>query len=137
MTSNKNQHFVPRCHFKPFTKDREGYAINLLNIDRLRSIRHAPTRNQCSGDYFYGEDLVIESSLTEYEGAYSSIVALIHEPGHRLTDQERFRLREFWHLQYLRTEAASRRAIEITEGLHTVAGAESFAQSIRDAVQPQ
>lgn len=34
MASNKNQHFVPRCHLRPFTRDTEGKVINLFNLDR-------------------------------------------------------------------------------------------------------
>ena len=32
MADLKNQHFVPRCLFKPFTSRQEGKAINLYNI---------------------------------------------------------------------------------------------------------
>ena len=52
MADNKNQHYVPRVHLKPFTLDGEGLAINLLNIDRMKPISNAPVKNQCSGDYF-------------------------------------------------------------------------------------
>ena len=34
MPSNKNQHFVLRCHLKPFTLNGEGVAINIFNIPR-------------------------------------------------------------------------------------------------------
>lgn len=56
MASNKNQHFVPRCHLKPFTLDSTKKNINLFNIDREQILENVPIKNQCSSDYFYGSD---------------------------------------------------------------------------------
>src|SRR5439155_750653 len=62
MATNKNQHFVPRCYLRPFTLDSGGLAITLLNIDRMKFVEGAPVKHQCSGDYFYGEDLALEKA---------------------------------------------------------------------------
>ena len=137
MASNKNQHFVPRCHLKSFTLDGENLAISLFNIDRLGFIQNAPVKNQCSGDYFYGKDKLLEGALQAIEGAYGQVVSEIFQPHYCLDDEHRRCLRRFWLLQYMRTEAASRRTVEMQEGLREVVGAsaEGFRSSIREAVQ--
>lgn len=109
VATNKNQHFVPRCYLKAFTKDGENLAINLLNLDRQRAIPAAPVKNQCSGDYFYGQDDRLETAIRSVEGSYGNTVARIHAPGYQLTDTDRSVLRTFMLFQHLRTEAASRR----------------------------
>lgn len=68
MASNKNQHFVPRCYLRPFTINCNNKAINLFNIDKQKFIKNAPVKHQCSRDYFYGEDLIIEKALQPIEG---------------------------------------------------------------------
>lgn len=45
VATNKNQHFVPRCYLKAFTQGGENLAINLLNLDRQRTIPAAPVNN--------------------------------------------------------------------------------------------
>ena len=137
MTSNKNQHFVPRCYLRPFTLDCANLAINLFNIDRLKFIEGAPVKNQCSGDYFYGKDLALEKALEFTERAYSVTLRNILTPGFRMTDSDRSFLRRFWLLQHMRTEAASRRAEEMTAAMVDIAGidANDFRLGIRDAVQ--
>jgi hypothetical protein len=137
MASNKNQHFVPRCYLRPFTVDGADAAINLYNIDRQKLIRMAPVKSQCSGDYFYGKDDQLERAIQHLEGEYARGLRAIMEPGYGLTEQHRHLLRLFWLFQHLRTEAASRRAIEMNEGLRKTAGVkdDSFRLEIREAVQ--
>lgn len=113
MATNKNQHYVPRCHFQPFTKDEEGLSINLFNLDRRSLIRNAPVKHQCSGDYFYGQDPELESLIQELEGSYGAVRKAVHQPGYRLTDEHREALKDFWLFQHLRTEAASRQFAEM------------------------
>ncbi|MEO8332135.1 MAG: DUF4238 domain-containing protein [Gallionella sp.] len=137
MATNKNQHFVPRCYLRPFTIDSANLAINLFNIDRLKFIECASVKHQCSGDYFYGEDLGLEKALQFTEGSYAAALREILKPNYNLTDSHRKLLRRFWLLQHMRTEAASRRAIEMTEAMGDVIGGEasSFRLGIREAVQ--
>lgn len=137
MATNKNQHFVPRCYLRPFTLDSANVVINLYNIDRQRFIENAPVKHQCSSDYFYGENLRLEKVLQFTEGAYAEVLRKILEPGYRLTNAHRAFLQHFWLLQHMRTEAASRRAIEMSDGMGTVIGGEArnFKLGIRDAVQ--
>jgi hypothetical protein len=136
VASNKNQHFVPRCYLKPFTQNGEGLAISLLNIDQHRIVLTAPVKHQCSGDYFYGKDLSLEKALQQVEGLYANSLMRVLADRHVLTDQDRVLFRSFWLLQHLRTEAASRRTADMTNGLADVAQApEAFRMAIREAVQ--
>lgn len=111
MALNKNQHFVPRCYLRAFSRAGAGIVINLFNIDRRRSIPNAPMKGQCSKSYFYGEDLRVERILQRFEGSYAVMLAQIVQPAYRLTDEHRQQLKNFWCLQHLRTEAISKRAI--------------------------
>lgn len=116
MASNKNQHYVPRCLLKPFTKDGDGLCINLFNLDRGRLVRGAPVKNQCSGDYFYGKDADLERAIQGMEARYGMVRDAVHEPGYRLTDEHRQALKDFWLFQYMRTDAAARRIAEMANG---------------------
>nr|WP_297401728.1 DUF4238 domain-containing protein [uncultured Marinobacter sp.] len=137
MASNKNQHFVPRCYLREFTIQAENKAINLFNVDRKKFIEGAPVKNQCSGDYFYGRDRQIETALQSTEGTYSSTLREILEPGYFLKDEHRTFLKRFWLLQHMRTEAASRRSVEMTEQMGKAVGddPQQFRMGIDEAVQ--
>lgn len=136
MATNKNQHFVPRCYLRPFTVDEADAAINLYNIDRKRFISNAPVKHQCSGDYFYGKDDLLEAAIRSLETAYARVLREVLAPNYSLRDEHRVTLRRFWLLQHLRTEQASVRAVEMTQATETVPGIEpSFRLQIRDAVQ--
>ena len=137
MATNKNQHFVPRCYLRSFTYNSENKAINLFNIERLRFIELAPVKHQCSGDYFYGEDPLLEKAIQFMEGSYASSLHEIFSNGYQLSDLHRTILRRFWLLQYLRTEAASKRAVEVTEDVRETIGVSKseFNLEIREAVQ--
>lgn len=136
MATNKNQHFVPRCYLKAFSKNGEGVAINLFNIDRKKLIQNAPLKHQCSKDYFYGENQKLENAIQFTEGAYGSIVKQVLTPGYKFTEDHKQFLKLFWLLQYLRTEAASRRQVEMFKGINTTVGGmpEEFVPSIKEAV---
>jgi len=136
MATNKNQHFVPRCYFRPFSRDAAGRVINLFNIDRNVLIKNAPVRHQCSGDYFYGQDANLEKGIQAIEGYYATILPRVVSHPFKLTDFDRLIIRRFWLLQYLRTEASSRRAAEMMSGMGSYTGIEAnhFRLEIRDAV---
>ena len=137
MATNKNQHFVPRCYLKTFTHNGESLAINLLNLDRQRAIPAAPVKNQCSGDYFYGQDDDLETAIRAVEGSYASALERIHSPRYALTNSDKAVLRTFMLFQHLRTEAASMRSVEMFAGMERSIGAPlpGFIPSIKDAVQ--
>ena len=137
MATNKNQHFVPRCYLKAFTHNGENLSINLLNLDRQRAIPAAPVKNQCSGDYFYGQDDVLESAIRTVEGGYAAAVARIHTPKYELTDSDKAVLRTFMLFQHMRTEAASRRSVEVFAGMENSIGTPlpGLKPSVKEAVQ--
>lgn len=137
MATNKNQHFVPRCYLKAFTQSGENLAINLFNLDRERVIQGAPVKNQCSGDYFYGQDSLLETAIQSIERGYAATIARIHAPSYQLTDADRAMLRTFMLFQHMRTEAASQRTAEMYAGVGNAFGESStdFKLSIKEAVQ--
>lgn len=141
MPDNKNQHFVPRCHLKPFTVRGEGRSINLVNLDRMTAIPGAPVKSQCSGDYFYGHDAKLERAIRFVEEGYARGVQDLLDNRPRLLPGHRMVLLRFILLQHLRTEAASRRAFEMTRvmlempGVEVEGGVPAFRDAIRAAVR--
>ena len=91
---------------------------NLFNIDRLAFVRNAPVKHQCSGDYFYGQDEKLEKAIRFQEGSYATALSAILQPRFMLDQGHRVGLRRFWLFQDMRTEAASRRAVEMQGGRH-------------------
>lgn len=137
MATNKNQHFVPRCHLRPFTIGEADTAINVFNLDRERFFPNAPVKNQCSGDYFYGKDDLLESAIQHVESGYAAVLRDVRRSQSSVHEGHKVVLRRFWLLQFLRTEAASRRSVEMATGLEEAAGLEatSFKLGIKVAVQ--
>lgn len=116
MAQNKNQHFVPKAHLKPFSVVGGGRAIHLFNLLRDRPIFDAPVRNQCSRDYFYGQDALLEDAIQFVEGSYAGCVADLSgretvDPGHEAV------LKRFMYLQHLRTEAAAKNAADYSAAM--------------------
>jgi hypothetical protein len=137
MAINKNQHFVPRGYLRQFTIDGADSAINLYNIDRDKFVACAPVRSQCSRDYFYGKNPLLEKAIQTMERSYGAAVSKILQPGYVLTDGHCTLRKLFWLLQYLRTEAVSKRAIEMSEAMALVVDPDDtgFRMQIREAVQ--
>lgn len=136
MANNKNQHFVPRCYLRNFTVDGENKAINVFNVDKHRFIQGAPVKNQCSRDYFYGKDAKLERAIQSVESMYASVSREVMAEKGAVTERQKYALRTFWLFQNFRTEAASRRAVEMADELVTTieAGSE-FRLKISEAVQ--
>lgn len=137
MADNKNQHFVPRCYLRPFSLDRAGKVINLFNLDLARAIPRAPVKGQCSGDYFYGDDLRLERLLQTFEGDYANLLKRLSGPDYRLNAEDQLALKRFWLLQHLRTEAASLRLVQMNEQMERDLGTmpPGFRMNIKEAVQ--
>jgi hypothetical protein len=104
MADHKNQHYVPKCHLKPFSLNGCGKAINLYASTQQRLIRNAAVKSQCARDYFYGTDGEIESGLAEVEGEYAEAVRNVVAGTD--TDRDLDLLRYFAYLQLRRTEVA-------------------------------
>lgn len=135
MANNKNQHYVPRVHLKPFTIDGKGLAINLFNIDRLKPVQNAPVKNQCSGDYFYGKDERLERAINSVESQYGEVVRFLMGEDAVINAKVRIVIQRFVYLQHLRTEAASRKMAEMTIAMHEIPGSDFPIPSIRDAIK--
>lgn len=120
MPDNKNQHYVPRCHLRPFTLDRAGAAINMFNHARGIVREKVAVSGQCSKSYFYGEDLFIERQLQSLEGRYARVVRTV-ENGDRLSVDDLAFLRSFVFLQWCRTDAAMKRRRDIMEAMEDMA----------------
>lgn len=103
MPDYKNQHYVPRVHFKPFSFDGEGRAINIYLLNKDLNVWRAPITGQCAEPYFYGEDGQIEKLLGRLEGAYGSLVSRITQSNLILDQQARWLMRYFVLLQSMRT----------------------------------
>lgn len=115
MASNKNQHYVPQCYLKSFSTDESKAAICLYNLDIKKLIKNASIKNQCSKNYFYGEDLILEKALQPVEGYFSELIRNLENINHVLTDKDKLFLIEFWLLQRTRTEEYSKSTAESTE----------------------
>jgi len=137
MAANKNQHFVPRCYLRPFSQNGEGRAISLFNLARKGAIDSAPVRGQCSGDYFYGEDLVLEKRLQAFEGLYATRLQSILESGYRLVEHDSDLLRAFWLLQYMRTDAAACALVGVFDSMDADLGGlpAGYNTTVKEAVQ--
>jgi hypothetical protein len=136
MATNKNQHYVPQCYLRQFASDISGASINIFNVDRKKFIECAPIKNQCSKSYFYGKNLNLERALQPIEANYALLIKRISHPNYCLTDEDGSFLKRFWLLQYMRTEAASIRSIEIQEEMGEIAGVppEVYKIKLKEAV---
>lgn len=135
MADNKNQHFVPKVHFKPFTIKGEGRAIHIFNIDRMKPVFNAPVKNQCSADYFYGRDSLLEEAIQFLEGNYGDSVRALEATNSKITAREQVILRRFMYLQHLRTEAAAKAGADLTAALFSVEGSDLELPSRGDAIK--
>lgn len=136
MATNKNQHFVPKCYLKPFTKEGNGKAINLFNIDQRRIIPNVSVKGQCAKDRFYGEDPAIERVIQTIERFYGIVMAQLRADQVQFLDNQALVFKKFWLLQYFRTDAACRRIVAMTEGQNEYLGLDdpNYRTNIRDAV---
>lgn len=137
MATNKNQHFVPRCHLRPFTLEGQDASITLFNIERKKLINKAPVKNQCSKDYFYGTDENLEQAIQLVESGYGRALRSILNDSRTLKDEDKAVFKTFWIFQHMRTEAAAMRAVEFAESTRTLADIPpgEFSLDIKGAVQ--
>lgn len=107
MADYKNQHFVPRVLLRPFTKGAEDKSINLYNIRADRLISDAPVKNQCSRNYWYGEDGQLEALLSKLEGMFGRARDRVFAGGNSGRDRDEISL--FMCVQHWRTAKAAAR----------------------------
>ena len=81
MAKKKNQHYVPEFYLKRFSPDKEKRTIGIWNLRRRQKIIGASLRDQCSLDYFYGKDLILEESFEDLERLTSALLRRIDKAG--------------------------------------------------------
>lgn len=113
MPSNKNQHYVPRAHFKPFSSEGCGRSVNLYNI-KTGPVQNAPVRGQCSKSYFYGKDSKLDDLLKKVEGVYATIVRRLESDATSINERDLENLLLFTIMQLARTEFAIERRKALT-----------------------
>lgn len=116
MPQNKIQHYVPKCHLRPFCLD--GSSINLYNIGQDRLIEGAPIKGQCARNYFYGKDGALEQALQEPEGVYATIVAKATNDPSSISVGDLAGLRELTLLQTFRTYGYVEKLMAFTDQFH-------------------
>ncbi|KAA8681608.1 DUF4238 domain-containing protein [Vibrio gigantis] len=137
MASNKNQHYVPQCYLRRFSSDDNRASINLMNIDRAKFVPNAPIKGQCSKNYFYGKDLRLEKALQPIENNLARVLDSVASKGYELTKEDSQFLLHYWILQQQRTEATSKRYVEMTGEIADAAKvpAQEFKIEMEQAVQ--
>jgi hypothetical protein len=137
MATNKNQHYVPRCYLRAFTENAEGKRVNMFNIDRQSMISLAPVRHQCSKAYFYGKDERLESAIQSLEAGYADVLRRILHKEYVIAEADVVLLQRFWLFQFLRTEAASMRSVQVMNGATEAMGlsGSEYRLEIKSAVR--
>lgn len=137
MATNKNQHYIPRCYLRAFTENREGKRVNMFNIDRQSVNPLAPVRHQCSKAYFYRNDARLESAIQSLEAGYADVLRRIMHHKFVITEADVVLLQRFWLFQFLRTEAASMRSVQVMNGATDAMGlsGSEFRLEIKSAVK--
>lgn len=137
MPVNKNQHFVPRALLKPFTLDAAGKAISLFNSRSKAYKLDVALKHQCSKDNFYDKDPKLQNAIEKTEVMYALLRdAVISSAKTNAALDFRF-FSTFWLFQHMRTEAASKYIVAMSEDLRNKAKlAESKAEfTLKDAIQ--
>lgn len=130
MAEHKRQHYVPKCHFKPFSQSGEGNSINLYNIVRDKFVDCAPVKGQCAKDYMYGQNLNLEKAFQQIEGNYARVTRMIEANPETASGKDLEIIRFFAALQHFRTETAMNRMLAFHKDLtDTIFDRESPSQA--------
>jgi len=113
--SNKNQHFVSQTYLRGFGIPGEGEtrAINLFAIGAGKVVEAASIRQQCSSNYFYGQNEAVENLLQLFESRYGSAMANLKRGAIRRDQLET--LVQFTFLQSLRTSSQLKERLRLIE----------------------
>src|ERR1044072_392647 len=105
MPKNENQHYVPKCHLRPFSPSSSRRNIALYNAERDIFVASASIADQCQRSYFYGRDLELEMWFQKLEGAYATAVRSLENGCSHSPDTEAA-IRAFMHYHDHRTPTA-------------------------------
>ncbi|MDD3123720.1 MAG: DUF4238 domain-containing protein [Candidatus Izemoplasmatales bacterium] len=101
MAEKKAQHYVPKFYLKNFTTNN---MINLVTFSNDNEIRLVPYNKQCYKDYMYGEDLVWENKLSDFESKWSILISdIIKKNKVDFSDEEMDIIKNFVVFQVMRT----------------------------------
>lgn len=134
MAANKNQHYVPQVYLRPFSEDNNNKSISLFLINHQKVIKNAPIKNQCSSDYFYGEDLILENQFSQFEGKHKTLLDKITADNYILSKKDSDHLKKTWAVQYLRTEGAAKHLSVLSQNLSVIAESSELELSLKEAV---
>lgn len=105
MPSNKNQHFVPQLLLRNFSSDssKSKNSINTYILKNKKFIENVSIKSQCSKDYFYGKNLIMEKKLQVYERNVNPEFKKIIDNDYNEISKEK--ILYFLIIQLLRTES--------------------------------
>jgi len=102
----KNQHFVPRCLLRRFSRNDKTTSVFVIGTKTF--VQTAGIKTQCAADYFYGHRQDAEKALGELEGAFSRVLGdLSVKTIDGMTDDDLAMVRAFVHVQAERTPFAA------------------------------
>ncbi len=111
MSETKKQHYVPRFYLKRFANDDNKFFVYNYEKNNLLCVNPVPYESQCYKKYFYGEDGILESLLSEKEGNWATIIDKIVR-NIKLSNEEVRMLKEFIIFQKQRTNDENNHSIE-------------------------
>jgi hypothetical protein len=128
--SNKNQHFVSQTYLRWFgipRGDEQPKSINLFATKTKKIVLNASIKRQCSRNYFYGRDAVVEDLLQFFEGRYGAAMASLDRGA--ATTEQLGSIIQFLFLQYLRTPFQLRERLRL---ISEFASMEIGGKKVRD-----
>ena len=116
MPAKKNQHYVPQSYFRLFSND--GKRICLYNLKR-RSLLEVSIKHQCSKNYFYSKNTVVEDSFSQLERLSQKTLRKIITQKNLsdLSSDELNHLKSYILFQYGRTKSSGDSVTELANDL--------------------
>ncbi|WP_309623298.1 DUF4238 domain-containing protein [Novosphingobium sp.] len=134
MGINKNQHFVPKVYLRPFGNASQK-AINLYNFGLDFCVEGASIKNQCSRNYFYGNDPKFEDFIQYFEGRYGELITRLRRG--LIGKNDISALFNFFVLQHLRTPHMLSQRLDVFDAFrNTVIGGRPLHETRADAQIP-
>ncbi|WP_445431675.1 DUF4238 domain-containing protein [Chryseobacterium indoltheticum] len=79
MAKKKNQHYLPQFYIRHFSIENNQKEIGIYNLKQDLYIKKGSIKHQCSENYFYGEDEIVENFLAKIEGNFAKTFKSIIE----------------------------------------------------------